>query len=140
MDTGILSVLQKSEQHRLDTFATKNLTKLSKCARVIFPLHNGIHWAVAVLEVKSATIFLFDSMQDAAYFEDSMPLFSKLARTIFDKLEVKGEWQRTWHQIARPMNVIQQTNTYDCGVFTCVHTALYYTRGLQTGVLPRIVH
>lgn len=96
-------------------------------------------WALAIFELRTSTLYLFDSLQNAKYFDADLPLLVKMATYIYDNLDEKGMWKRSWHVIARPMNVIQQKNGNDCGVFTCIHAALYFTKATGTGVIPRIV-
>lgn len=118
----------------------KSITDISKCERLFMPLNNRVHWAIAVFEVKKSKIFLFDSMRPRLAFVHEQHLLLMIPKAIYAKIPEKGEWVENWEVVTHPPNVLTQRNGDDCGVFLCVHAALYATKAGTTGEIPPIVN
>jgi sentrin-specific protease 1 len=102
--------------------------------KVITPTHlEGNHWTFTVVNIKSRSITLYDSLKTSIY-EDQINLLVEFLNDAYIKFEKpvdeqKLEWTLNFGE--SPL----QNNTYDCGVFTCTNArhvllgkSLYYTQ------------
>lgn len=85
---------------------------------ILVPVHvNGVHWCMAIINLKAKTIKYYDSMGKANEKVLAM-LASYLQEEMRDKkqqvLDMSG-WQ-----IENVAGIPQQQNGYDCGVFSCM--------------------
>lgn len=88
------------------------------CDIILVPLHLGVHWALAVIDLKSKTVKAFDSMgqrhDDICYL---------LLLYIQEEHKVKKGREldvSKWTVCSmRPSEIPQQKNGSDCGVFAC---------------------
>lgn len=92
---------------------------------ILVPVHvNGVHWCMAIINLKVKTIKYYDSMGKANDKVLSM-LANYLQEEMRDKkkqiMDMSG-W-RTENVVGIP----QQQNGFDCGVFSCMF-AEFYTR------------
>lgn len=101
--------------------AVKRWTKavdLFLCDLILVPLHLGVHWALAVIDLKSKTVKSYDSMGQR--HEDICNL---LLHYIKEEHKVKKgrELDDTKWTICsmKPIEIPQQKNGSDCGVFAC---------------------
>lgn len=88
------------------------------CDLILVPLHLGVHWALAVIDVTSKTVKAFDSMGQR--HEDICCL---LLRYIQEEHKMKKGREldvSKWTVCSmRPSEIPQQKNGSDCGVFAC---------------------
>jgi len=90
----------------------------------IFPIHNIIHWFLGVVDMVQGQVAIYDSLESNSSrarkerfgFATSMKLFMKelLALAGHKKLDV------SLFKVYWPTGVPQQTNSMDCGLFTCM--------------------
>lgn len=94
---------------------------------IMVPLHLGVHWALAVIDLKSKTVKSYDSMGQR--HDDICGL---LLRYLKDEHKAKKgvELDGTKWTIgsSRASEIPQQKNGSDCGVFTCKY-ADYIAKG-----------
>ncbi|GAQ88288.1 SUMO protease [Klebsormidium nitens] len=115
---------QEYEYSRVQRWTRRVKYKLAKCDKVIVPIHQGIHWALAVINLRDRRLEYFDSVCDGAGFPFSTraspeTVLEDLAQYIMDEAEDKGtgpidtsDWERVYHT-DKP----QQGNNSDCGMF-----------------------
>lgn len=81
---------------------------------VLFPIHLGAHWCLAVIDFPEKTISYYDSLHGRN--EQCLRILCDwLARESLDKRQVEFDfagWRENW-----PSNVPSQQNGHDCGVF-----------------------
>ncbi|XP_072313915.1 sentrin-specific protease 2 [Eucyclogobius newberryi] len=101
--------------------AVKRWTKavdLFLCDLILVPLHLGVHWALAVIDLKSKSVKTYDSMGQR--HDDVGKL---LLRYMQDEHRVKKSREldiSKWTVCSmRPTEIPQQKNGSDCGVFAC---------------------
>ncbi|XP_020773216.2 sentrin-specific protease 2 isoform X2 [Boleophthalmus pectinirostris] len=101
--------------------AVKRWTKavdLFLCDLILVPLHLGVHWALAVIDLKSRTVKTYDSMGQR--HDDICKL---LLFYIQEEHKVKKGRDldvSKWTVCSmRPSEIPQQKNGSDCGVFAC---------------------
>jgi len=81
-------------------------------ARLFFPYNlNSVHWILVVVSLKSRTASIYDSLQRPQYSDLESKLNAVFEELLGGKLKV----------ISAPS--VQQTNGYDCGVYTCHNMA-----------------
>ena len=110
-----------------------NLFELDK---LIIPVNAGnFHWFLCVAHIQQRRIKVYDSTcGDRTAYLDSLKLYLKDEAEKLEKLGtvVPGELRDldSWELIdADPKNTPQQTNAFDCGVYTCTF-AEYVGQGL----------
>ncbi|XP_033843712.1 sentrin-specific protease 2 isoform X2 [Periophthalmus magnuspinnatus] len=101
--------------------AVKRWTKavdLFLCDLILVPLHLGVHWALAVIDLKSKTVKTYDSMGQRHDDVCKLLLFY-----IQEEHKVKKGRDldvSKWTVCSmRPSEIPQQKNGSDCGVFAC---------------------
>ncbi|GAB4818844.1 hypothetical protein N2152v2_005890 [Parachlorella kessleri] len=85
------------------------------CDRIIVPVHQGIHWVCAMVDVTNKALYYYDSLKG----EDHTCL-NNLAQYVADEYKSKRNQTvdtSTWDRVF-PKNIPQQQNGCDCGVFT----------------------
>ncbi|KAH1209115.1 Ubiquitin-like-specific protease ESD4 [Glycine max] len=100
---------------------------LLECDKIFVPIHQEIHWCLAVINKKDKKFQYLDSMKG----EDSSVL-EKLAKYFADEVNDKtgkhidvNTWKKEFVK-----DLPQQKNGYDCGVFM-IKYADFYSRGLE---------
>ncbi|XP_061649704.1 sentrin-specific protease 2 isoform X1 [Phyllopteryx taeniolatus] len=94
---------------------------------VLVPLHLGVHWALAVIDLKAKTVKLYDSMGQR--HDDICGLL-----LLYLKEEHRAKKGRELDSAKwtvgcmRPTEIPQQKNCSDCGVFACKY-AQYIAKG-----------
>jgi len=87
---------------------------LLECDKVIIPVHQGIHWVLAVIDFKATCVRFYDSLlgNDKGLVED-------LLRWVTDEWRNKKEKDvstESW-SVEIPKDIPRQMNGCDCGVF-----------------------
>ena len=84
------------------------------CDTIIVPVHQGIHWVLATVELRAKRVRLYDSLHGEDHF-----LLDCLKRWVRDEYEnKKGEAVDTSDWAAEhPKEIPRQMNGCDCGVF-----------------------
>ncbi|XP_060855944.1 uncharacterized protein LOC132933680 [Metopolophium dirhodum] len=100
---------------------------LNNVNRLVVPINPGnIHWALFVIEIWEGKIYCFDSYKEHSFMKELTLITAFLNRAIIDYINCSGV-QRTvpkdWKYIDG--NSPKQTNTYDCGVFTCMNARYF---------------
>eukprot|EP00850_Spirogloea_muscicola_P022713 SM000308S11823 [mRNA] locus=s308:121653:124435:+ [translate_table: standard] len=99
--------------------------KLYDCDKVIVPIHQGIHWTLAIIDLSGKSLHFLDSLHGL----DGGTLV-QLAKYIRDEALDKGEVvldASSWPQSC-PSDIPEQLNSCDCGVFMLKY-ADYCSRG-----------
>jgi len=99
--------------------------------KLIIPTHlEGNHWAFIVVNIKSHTITMYDSLK-TTFYEDQLYFIVEYLNEAYIKFENPDE-ELNW--ILQFGESPSQNNTYDSGVFTCTNARhillgkpLYYT-------------
>ncbi|XP_060845253.1 sentrin-specific protease 1-like [Rhopalosiphum padi] len=102
--------------------------------KVITPTHlEGNHWSLTVVNIKSRSITLYDSIKSSIY-EDQINLLVEFLNDAYLKYEKPVDDQRLEWSLNFGESPLQN-NTSDCGVFTCTTARhvlmgkpLYYTQ------------
>ena len=90
------------------------------CDLAVMPVHQGMHWCLAVLDLRACTITYYDSL-----FGEDRTCLANLARWLDDEAKDKGrkpltpaacDWPRLY-----PKDIPQQKNGCDCGVFMLMY-------------------
>lgn len=85
--------------------------KLLSCERIFFPINTGAHWMLLVISPKDRTIEFLDSMNS------SNRKFFGIAREFLEQ-ELGDKYDpEKWIEL--PTLSARQSNSDDCGVFTC---------------------
>lgn len=88
------------------------------CDLILVPLHLGVHWALAIIDLKAKTVKAFDSMGQR--HDDICNL---LLNYLQEEHKVKKGREldvSKWTVCSlRPSEIPQQKNGSDCGVFAC---------------------
>jgi len=102
------NVRRWTKRRKLDVFSLD---------RIIIPVHEGVHWTVALVDLVSKTIKYYDSLN-----MENSGCTTSLLRWIKDEWEDKkkssydtSDWKTEFVK-----NVPQQGNGIDCGVFMCM--------------------
>ena len=101
---------------------TRGVDILADYSLLLVPIHLGVHWALAVVDLVRRRIIFYDSLRgDAAYTRRSRSMLLPLARYLADESSARGRealdatsWSR---DIAA--DAPRQTNSSDCGMFVC---------------------
>lgn len=134
----MLPLLRDNFITQMENWVAKNLQRISSCNRMFMPLHNGVHWALGVYDTECSTIVLFDSFRGFSVYDSEIHLLRMISSEVYAKLETKGNWREHWSVVSNPNNVLKQENGDDCGVFLCIHAALYHLRGANA-TIPTVV-
>ncbi|KAL9656639.1 hypothetical protein ABK040_002910 [Willaertia magna] len=88
--------------------------------KIIIPIHLGVHWTLAIINLRDERFEYYDSMGGKA---TGTQILKDLERYIqdesLDKKNVALDTSHWKHYIPGPRHVPQQLNSWDCGVFTC---------------------
>ncbi|XP_051942222.1 sentrin-specific protease 2 [Hippocampus zosterae] len=110
--------------------AVKRWTKavdIFLCDLLLVPLHMGVHWALAVVDLKAKTVKLYDSMGQR---HDAICGLLLLYLNEEHRAKKGRELDTTKWTVScmRPTEIPQQKNGSDCGVFACKY-AQYIAKG-----------
>ncbi len=109
--------------------------RLTVCEKVIIPIFNsnvqgihGNHWGLAVLDKRSSTVRVYDSLHSFFLFENLLPSILHLANSINSRSKLfNHEWPSRWTR-SRDVFSSQQGSKYDCGIFSMLN-AFHISRG-----------
>lgn len=90
------------------------------CDLAVMPVHQGMHWCLAVLDLRARTVTYYDSL-----FGEDHDCVANLARWLDDEAADKGRKPlsplvRNWPRLY-PKDIPQQKNGCDCGVFMLMY-------------------
>ena len=87
---------------------------LLECDKVIIPVHQGIHWVLAVIDFKATCVRFYDSLlgNDKGLVEDLLRWVSDEWRNKKEKDVSTESWT-----VEIPKDIPRQMNGCDCGVF-----------------------
>ncbi|PNH04266.1 Sentrin-specific protease 1 [Tetrabaena socialis] len=82
--------------------------------RIVLPIHQGVHWTCAVVDIQGKAVRYYDSLMG----EDAV-LARHLLRWVEDESadKLKQRWDTSKWAIEFPKNIPRQRNGCDCGVF-----------------------
>eukprot|EP00775_Hariotina_reticulata_P005601 gene5601-5839_t len=91
-----------------------------KCDRVIIPVHEGVHWTCAMVDLQHKRLLFFDSLQGR-----NKVVMDALRRWVQDeaKDKLKQDWDVDSWPEHFPSAIPRQTNGCDCGVFTLLYAS-----------------
>ncbi|CAM6088342.1 unnamed protein product [Calypogeia fissa] len=98
---------------------------LSDCDKILVPIHQDIHWCLAVINIRDKRLEYLDSLKGG-----DRSVLDVLARYITDETkdkDCKVLDASTWEQ-GFPKNIPEQRNGCDCGMFM-VKYADFHSRG-----------
>lgn len=101
------------------------------CDMILIPIHLGIHWCCAEINIKERTIFYYDSLHNSN--NKCLHLLKDyLVEEHKDKKGTDGsaEFDLSNWIISSPKGIPGQQNGYDCGVFACIF-AEYRSRNVE---------
>jgi sentrin-specific protease 1 len=85
-----------------------------KCEKVIVPVHQGVHWVLAVVDLKRKVVSYYDSL-----LGKDREVVRNLIKWVVDEAKNKlnenwdiGEWREEY-----PSEIPRQMNGSDCGMF-----------------------
>ncbi|GLC61636.1 hypothetical protein PLESTB_001785400 [Pleodorina starrii] len=83
--------------------------------RIIMPIHKGIHWTCAEIDLRARAVRYYDSLRG----EDEA-LGQHLLRWVSDESadKLKNRWDTSKWSVEFPKDIPQQKNGCDCGVFS----------------------
>jgi len=86
--------------------------------KIIIPIHLGVHWTLAVINLRDHRFEYYDSMVDVWRGKQVLEYLRKYI--IEERKDKKGDTINVddW-EVHIPKDVPRQGNGYDCGVFTC---------------------
>ncbi|EFJ49990.1 hypothetical protein VOLCADRAFT_58901 [Volvox carteri f. nagariensis] len=93
----------------------KQLSNKLQLDRIIMPIHKGVHWTCAEVDLRARVVRYYDSLkgEDHALVRH---LLSWVSDESADKL--KQRWDTSKWQVEFPKNIPEQHNGCDCGVFS----------------------
>ncbi|KAL2620875.1 hypothetical protein R1flu_001080 [Riccia fluitans] len=100
---------------------------LADCDKILVPIHQDIHWCLAVINIRDKKFEYLDSLGGV-----DNAVLKVLARYIADEAKDKGGIEldsSTW-DIAFPQDIPQQLNGCDCGMFMLKY-ADFHSRGVS---------
>ncbi|KAK5714710.1 hypothetical protein LTR17_017100 [Elasticomyces elasticus] len=102
--------------------------KLLKCEKVFFPVNTGAHWLLLIISPKEKTIEYLDSLHDLRPGEEKkwFKMMRQWLEMELEKKYVADEWTESRAESS------MQTNSDDCGAFTCFN-GLAATTGVSFG-------
>ena len=108
----------------------KNEPKILKSLEIYVPIHSNYnHWCLVVINFEKQEIILFDSLNHSSSTTTTTTIFSNVqkllmlsATTVIEQQQIKSL------KLISRVDIPQQLNTNDCGVFT-----LEYARRMMTG-------
>jgi len=112
---SLFSNARKYDYKKVRRWSGKKLGySILDCDKVVIPIHQGMHWVLAVINIAETKLQFFDSMGGS----DKASL-ANLARYITDEYQDKRQEAvdgSTW-VTENPRNIPHQDNCSDCGVF-----------------------
>ncbi|XP_020221685.1 ubiquitin-like-specific protease ESD4 isoform X1 [Cajanus cajan] len=100
---------------------------LLECDKIFVPIHQNIHWCLAVINKRDKTFQYLDSMKG-----EDISVLDKLAQYFVDEVNDKTGKDidvTTWEKEC-VKDLPMQKNGYDCGMFM-IKYADFYSRGLE---------
>ncbi|CAI5497269.1 unnamed protein product [Closterium sp. Naga37s-1] len=87
---------------------------LVDCDKIIVPVHQGVHWVLAVIAPRDKRLIFLDSLhgQDRTCLENLARYYADEVKDKTGKVVDTSGWERCF-----PRKIPQQMNTWDCGVF-----------------------
>ncbi|CAI5460059.1 unnamed protein product [Closterium sp. Yama58-4] len=87
---------------------------LTDCDKIIVPVHQGVHWVLAVIVPGDKRLIFLDSLhgQDHTCLENLARYYADEVRDKTGQEVDTSGWERCF-----PRKIPQQMNTWDCGVF-----------------------
>ncbi|XP_033104112.1 sentrin-specific protease 1-like [Anneissia japonica] len=91
---------------------------------ILVPVHLGVHWCLAVIDMRNKTITYYDSMGNA-----NPKCLQALRQYLYDEYKDKkqGELDLSGWKLINCMDIPLQMNGCDCGMFACKY-AEYISR------------
>ena len=85
-----------------------------KCEKVIIPVHQGVHWVLAVVDLTRKVVSYYDSLLGR-----DRDVVRNLIKCVVDEAENKlnEKWDITEWKEEYPSEIPRQENGYDCGMF-----------------------
>ena len=85
-----------------------------KCEKVIIPVHQGVHWVLAVVDLKRKVVSYYDSLLGR-----DRDVVRNLIKWVVDEAENKlnEKWDITEWKEEYPSEIPRQMNGSDCGMF-----------------------
>ena len=85
-----------------------------KCDKIIIPVHQGVHWVLAVIDIKKKVVSYYDSLLGR-----DRKVVQNLIRYVIDESEdkLKEKWARDEWKEEFPSKIPRQMNGSDCGMF-----------------------
>ena len=111
-----LLVMHGKNSERIESY--QQIEYLGSCTRVFIPMHEGVHWGLAVLDKSTKYLSIFDSLHE--------PLKMFKAGVLLDwanSLSLQN-WPNDWILDKRTELSMHQMNSSDCGLFVCVNALL----------------
>ena len=90
--------------------------KISELDKVIVPVHLGVHWTLAVVNLKKKRIEFYDSL--GGFAADVIETLQDWVVKEFKDKTGEDIDMSTW-SVFNPNEIPSQANGYDCGVFLC---------------------
>ncbi|GBC09622.1 hypothetical protein RclHR1_00900008 [Rhizophagus clarus] len=101
---------------------------------VIVPIHLQIHWALAVINIKERRLEYYDSMSKGCN-ESVLSLLKHYVEEEYKDKKKASSYDMSEWKYYRVNNLPQQTNAYDCGVFSMTF-AEHISRGASVHFAP----
>ncbi|RIA94174.1 hypothetical protein C1645_722235 [Glomus cerebriforme] len=101
---------------------------------VIVPIHLQIHWALAVINIKERRLEYYDSMSKGCN-ESVLSLLKHYVEEEYKDKKKASSYDMSEWKYHRVHNLPQQTNAYDCGVFSMTF-AEHISRGASVLFSP----
>ena len=102
----------------------RKLTEEAAKKEVIFvPVNpNCNHWALLVIYIQEKAIHFYDSCSNNGNSGYSREFLQHALKWISEFIDLSPDYQDSWECLTKDSP--QQTNGYDCGVFTCINAYL----------------
>ena len=101
---------------------TRGIDLLRGYTMLLIPLHLGVHWAVAKVDLVRCRIVLYDSVDgDADYVRHSRSMLEPIAAYVADVSKASDgcEIDTAAWPLAVEADAPRQVNSFDCGMFVC---------------------
>ncbi|PKY44852.1 hypothetical protein RhiirA4_542163 [Rhizophagus irregularis] len=122
---GYSGVARITKRAKLDIFSLD---------MVIVPIHLQIHWALAVINIKERRLEYYDSMSKGCN-ESVLSLLKHYVEEEYKDKKKAPSYDTSEWKYYRVNNLPQQTNAYDCGVFSMTF-AEHISRGASVLFTP----
>lgn len=108
---------------------------IMKMKRIIVPVHDHLHWALAIINIRAKSITSFDSLPS----RHSKKRLRPLAQWIKDELKENDvdQVENTDFKVIRSKNAPLQNNSSDCGALVCANAV---TVGYGTDLVYKARH